>query len=87
MKLMKKSKIFISAFIISWLVQGCSSSPESESPALNSTIEKSAGGAKIYRKAPASDEILVPQRSPSTDLDGGISGTGHENKLDQGKAF
>lgn len=87
MKLMNSSKILISVFILSWFLQGCSSSPESESPALKSTIEKSAGGEKLYRKAPASDDILTPQHSPATDLDGGISGTGHEKQLDQSKTF
>ncbi|MCK5647576.1 MAG: hypothetical protein KAI22_01740 [Gammaproteobacteria bacterium] len=87
MKLMKRSNYFITVIIISWFLQGCAGTSESEGPVLKSTIEKSDGGEKLYRKSPASEGVFAPQNSPSTDLDGGISGTGHDKKLDQGNAF
>ena len=82
----------IGAIIIGCCLQGCSGGSETdrseiESPVLNSTHKKSKGGEKLYRKAPAADEAFIPKNSPSTDLEGGISGTGHDKEAKQGQSF
>ena len=82
----------IAVLIIAYCVQGCSGNSESnniesDSPALNTTIKKSKGGEKLYRKPTAAEEMSFPQRSPSTDLEGGISGTGHKEEAQQEQSF
>jgi len=92
MKMMISNNTMIGAIIIACCLQGCSSSsetgnPETDSPVLNSSHKKSKGGEKLYRKAPAADEAFIPKNSPSTDLEGGISGTGHDKEAKQGQSF
>jgi len=92
MKLMTNNNTIMAAVIIACCVQGCSGNSEtngseSDSPILNTTLKKSKGGEKLYRKVPTAEEMVAPQRSPSTDLEGGISGTGHDKEAQQGQSF
>lgn len=86
MMFIKNTKRIISAVLFLWLLQSCSSHPVAEISS-DSAVKKSESGDRLYRKAPLPGDSAPLKKSPSSDLDGGISGSGHDKNPDKKNVF